>query len=73
MNPHDLMVVSKSEYNRLKELVNKGYIYAQEKDNQIEYLQDELNQTQAELTKYKTFFKNFKNLVDNHQNLWYTI
>ena len=64
INPHDLMVVSKSEYNRLKELVDQGYIYAQEKDNQIEYLQDELNQTRAELNQYKNFFKNMQKLLD---------
>lgn len=64
LSAHDLMVVSKEEYNNLKKLVQKGFEYAQRKDNQIEELKDTINTQALELEKYKTFFENLQKLLD---------
>lgn len=58
------VLITQEEYNKLRQRIDEGFTYAQEKDNKIECLEDELDQMRAELEKYKTFFKNFKNLLD---------
>lgn len=58
------VLITQEEYTNLRQRIDEGFIYAQEKDNKIEYLEDELSQAYIELEKYKTFFKNLKFLLD---------
>lgn len=66
LSAHDLMVVSKNEYNNLKKLVQQGYEYTLMKDNQIEELNEIITTLQGELEDYKTFFENLQKLLDKH-------
>ena len=58
------VLITQEEYTNLRQRIDEGFIYAQEKDNKIECLEDELSQAYIELEKYKTFFKNLKFLLD---------
>lgn len=58
------VLITQEEYTKLIQRIDEGFAYAQEKDNKIEYLEDELRQAQIELETYKTFFKNMQKLLD---------
>lgn len=58
------VLITQEEYNKLRQRIDEGFAYAQEKDNKIEYLEDELRQAHIELETYKTFFKNMQKLLD---------
>lgn len=58
------VLITQEEYTKLRQRIDEGFAYAQEKDNKIECLEDELSQAYIELETYKKFFKNFKNLLD---------
>lgn len=58
------VLITQEEYNKLRQRIDEGFTYAQEKDNEIECLEDELRQAHIELETYKQLFKNFKKLLD---------
>ena len=58
------VLITQEEYTKLRQRIDEGFAYAQEKDNKIEYLEDELRQAHIELETYKTFFKNMQKLLD---------
>ena len=58
------VLITQEEYNKLRQRIDEGFAYAQEKDNKIECLEDELSQVYIELETYKTFFKNMQKLLD---------
>lgn len=58
------VLITQEEYNKLRQRIDEGFTYAQEKDNEIECLEDELRQAHIELDTYKQFFKNLKFLLD---------
>ena len=58
------VLITQEEYTQLRQRIDEGFTYAQEKDNKIECLEDELGQACIELETYKTFFKNLKFLLD---------
>ena len=58
------VLITQEEYTKLRQRIDEGFAYAQEKDNKIECLEDELTQAYIELETYKTFFKNLKFLLD---------
>ena len=59
------VLITQEEYTQLRQRIDDGFAYAQEKDNEIECLKDELLQAYVELDKYKIFFKNMQKLLDN--------
>ena len=58
------VLITQEEYTKLRQLIDDGFAYAQEKDNKIECLEDELLQAHVELDKYKIFFKNMQKMLD---------
>lgn len=58
------VLITQEEYTKLRQRIDEGFTYAQEKDNKIEYLEDELSQVYTELETYKTFFKNMQKMLD---------
>ena len=58
------VLITQEEYTQLRQRIDEGFAYAQEKDNKIECLEDELRQAYIELETYKTFFKNMQKMLD---------
>ena len=58
------VLITQEEYTQLRQRIDEGFTYAQEKDNKIECLEDELRQAYTELETYKTFFKNMQKMLD---------
>ena len=58
------VLITQEEYTQLRQRIDDGFAYAQEKDNKIECLEDELRQAYTELETYKTFFKNMQKMLD---------
>ena len=58
------VLITQEEYTQLRQRIDEGFAYAQEKDNKIECLEDELSQAYTELETYKTFFKNMQKMLD---------
>lgn len=58
------VLITQEEYTKLRQRIDEGFTYAQEKDNEIECLEDELRQAYTELETYKTFFKNMQKMLD---------
>ena len=58
------VLITQEEYTKLRQLIDDGFAYAQEKDNKIECLEDELLQAYVELDTYKIFFKNMQKMLD---------
>ena len=58
------VLITQEEYTQLRQRIEEGFAYAQEKDNKIECLEDELRQAYVELDKYKIFFKTMQKMLD---------
>ena len=58
------VLITQEEYTQLRQRIDDGFTYAQEKDNKIERLEDELLQAYVELDTYKIFFKNMQKMLD---------
>lgn len=58
------VLITQEEYTQLRQRIDDGVAYAQEKDNKIERLEDELLQAYVELDTYKIFFKNMQKMLD---------
>ena len=58
------VLITQEEYTQLRQRIDEGFTYAQEKDNKIECLEDELRLVYTELETYKTFFKNMQKMLD---------
>ena len=58
------VLITQEEYTQLRQRIDEGFTYAQEKDNKIECLEDELLQAYTELDTYKIFFKNMQKMLD---------
>ena len=58
------VLITQEEYTQLRQRIDEGFTYAQEKDNEIECLKDELSQAYTELETYKNFFKNMQKMLD---------
>ena len=58
------VLITQEEYTQLRQRIDEGFAYAQEKDNKIERLEDELLQACVELDTYKIFFKNMQKMLD---------
>ena len=58
------VLITQEEYTQLRQRIDDGFTYAQEKDNKIECLEDELRQAYVELDTYKIFFKNMQKMLD---------
>ena len=58
------VLITQEEYTQLRQRIDEGFAYAQEKDNKIECLEDELRQAYIELETYKNFFKNMQKMLD---------
>lgn len=58
------VLITQKEYTQLRQRIDDGFAYAQEKDNKIERLEDELLQAHIELDTYKIFFKNMQKMLD---------
>ena len=58
------VLITQEEYTQLRQRIDDGFAYAQEKDNKIECLEDELLQAYTELDTYKIFFKNMQKMLD---------
>ena len=58
------VLITQEEYTQLRQRIDEGFTYAQEKDNKIECLEDELLQAYVELDTYKIFFKNMQKMLD---------
>ena len=58
------VLITQEEYTQLRQRIDEGFTYAQEKDNKIKCLEDELLQAYTELETYKTFFKNMQKMLD---------
>ena len=58
------VLITQEEYTQLRQRIDEGFTYAQEKDNEIECLEDDLRQAYTELETYKTFFKNMQKMLD---------
>ena len=63
-NPNDLMLVSRTNYNDLKQANEEMTFIISKYSQQHELDQNTINDLLFELQKYKTFFENFKNLLD---------
>lgn len=64
--PNDLMVVSRTHYNDLKQANEEMTFIISKYSQQHELDQDTIDNLKLELEKYKKFFKNFQNLLDNN-------
>ena len=58
------VLITQEEYTRLRQRIDEGFTYAQEKDNKIECLEDELRLVYTELENYENFFKNMQKMLD---------
>ena len=58
------VLITQEEYTQLRQRIDDGFAYAQEKDNKIECLEDELLQAYTELDTYKIFFKTLQKMLD---------
>ena len=58
------VLITQEEYTQLRQRIDEGFTYAQEKDNKIECLEDELSQAYTELENYENFFKNMQKMLD---------
>ena len=58
------VLITQEEYTQLRQRIDEGFAYAQEKDNKIECLENELLQAYTELDTYKIFFKNMQKMLD---------
>ena len=58
------VLITQEEYTELRQRIDEGFAYAQEKDNKIECLENELLQANIELDKYKIFFKTMQKMLD---------
>ena len=58
------VLITQEEYTQLRQRIDEGFTYAQEKDNKIKCLEDELLQAYIELDTYKIFFKNMQKMLD---------
>ena len=58
------VLITQEEYTQLRQRIDEGFAYAQEKDNKIECLEDELRLVYTELETYKIFFKNLQKMLD---------
>lgn len=58
------VLITQEEYTKLRQRIDDGFAYAQEKDNKIECLEDELLQAYTELDTYKIFFKTMQKMLD---------
>ena len=58
------VLITQEEYTQLRQRIDEGFTYAQEKDNKIECLEDELRQAYTELENYENFFKNMQKMLD---------
>ena len=58
------VLITQEEYTQLRQRIDDGFAYAQEKDNKIERLEDELLQAHVELDTYKIFFKTMQKMLD---------
>ena len=67
INVHDIMVISRTQYNDMQRKIQQGFEYAQERDNKIDelnYIIDDLNNTimlyESKLADFNKFFELFK-------------
>ena len=58
------VLITQEEYTQLRQRIDEGFTYAQEKDNKIECLENELRLVYAELENYENFFKNMQKMLD---------
>ena len=58
------VLITQEEYTQLRQRIDEGFAYAQEKDNKIECLEDELRLVYTELENYENFFKNMQKMLD---------
>ena len=58
------VLITQEEYTELRQRIDEGFTYAQEKDNKIECLEDELRLVYTELENYENFFKNMQKMLD---------
>ena len=58
------VLITQEEYTQLRQRIDDGFTYAQEKDNKIECLEDELRLVYTELENYENFFKNMQKMLD---------
>ena len=58
------VLITQEEYTQLRQRIDDGFAYAQEKDNKIERLEDELRLVYTELENYENFFKNMRKMLD---------
>ena len=58
------VLITQEEYTQLRQRIDEGFTYAKKKDNEIEWLEDELSQAYTELETYKNFFKNLQKMLD---------
>ena len=58
------VLITQEEYTQLRQRIDEGFAYAQEKDNKIECLENELLQAYTELDTYKIFFKTMQKMLD---------
>ena len=66
INPNDLLLVSRTQYNELKQANEEMTFIISKYSQQHELDQDTIDNLKLELEKYKKFFKNFQNLLDNN-------
>lgn len=71
INPNDLMLVSRTQYNNLKQANEEMTFIISKYSQQHELDQHTIDNLKLELEKYKKFFKNFQNLLDDTKNIWY--
>lgn len=64
INNENYVLITQEEYTQLRQRIDDGFTYAQEKDNKIECLEYELQQAYTELDTYKIFFKNMQKMLD---------
>lgn len=64
INSNDLMLVSRTHYNDLQQANEEMTFIISKYSQQHELDQNTINDLLFELEKYKTFFENFKNLLD---------
>ena len=58
------VLITQEEYTQLRQRIDEGFTYAQEKDNKIKCLEDELLLVYTELENYENFFKNMQKMLD---------
>ena len=58
------VLITQEEYTKLRQRIDDGFAYAQEKDNKIKCLEDELRLVYTELENYENFFKNMQKMLD---------